>query len=819
MDSAASSLMRTLAPLVGIYELISFGDWIVKDTATVQDLDTRLHALTATADDYSKTVAYINTVAEDQHKKLNDLSDSYAKLRVLQNSGIITGQQTKGLFEGLNNAASNLGAGNDQLKQSFFGLAQGLASGTLHAEELNQVTEPMPGLMNSLDKALGQGAGGMRRLTNDGKVTSQMFAENLVKALHDFDGAAAATAQNINAKSTDINYSWTRLIKSFEPSTTAIFTPLQDGVKDVLDSTRQFNEAAMTVGETNVTASSLAQGAWAVTTSAISDDWDTLKAAGLGAAADTVSGWIASGDQMESNVKFVVNDMIGLFVGLGHSVGIIFGSLAINVSNTLDNAIAKASAAAGDVARMGVGDFSFSSSKAVVDKPLVNGWADAAAQLKIDLSTDYIGTFTEAVKGASVAYQGLADEQKKAAAEAEQAKAKNLQLAASHNAVGSSVGQLTAEQKKAATAEKSRHEDVLKTIAALQNELEVNRLNDKEKSLQAELYGKLLKAKGDERDIITSLVTQIHAEADAREAQKKGIDAGASALESEIDRYQKLTQSVNEYKYSQLLLAGVSPGNAVEIVAQSSVNDGIEKQQQKITDARTSLENYNKSLADTIAKTSDLGATNSAIFDGALGGLNTMSGAFDNMVKSITANTKALDELHKQQIANTNFEKTAITDINKARDPAQYLADLKIIADNKKIYALEERALNIENLKDSLTGIRQSASAMGSMFAENTAARKAFNIVSLAASVSERLADMAQLEVKAALAVLTQGQGDPYTAFARIAAMGAIVASILSAANAGTFRFGGNASSPGPQGMAPDTGTVLGDSTAKSQSI
>lgn len=825
MDSAASGLMRTLAPLVSIYELISFGDKVINDTATVQDLDTRLHSLTATAGDYAKTLGYINTVADDQHKKLNDLTDSYAKLRVLENSGIITGQQTKGLFEGLNNAASELGAGNDQLKQSFFGLAQGLASGVLHAEELNQVTEPMPGLMNSLDKALGQGAGGFRRLTNDGKITSEMFATTLVKALHDFDGAAAATAQNINAKSTDMSNSWTQLVTSFEPSTKAIFNPIADSAKSAIDATREFNEVAMTVGETNVSASSLAQAAWAVTTDAISNGWGILKAAGLGAASDTVSSWIVSGDQMKSNVKFVVNDMIGLFVGLGHSVGIIFGALAINVGNTLDNAIAKASAAAGDVARMGVGDFSFSSSKAVVNKPLVNGWADAAAQLKIDLSTDYIGTFTEAVKGAAVGYQTLANEQKKAADEAEQAKAKALQLAAAHTVAGSAAGQSAEAAKKAAAEAKKHAEAIIKEVDALNDQHQKLSLSERDYELSK------LAALG-MTDAVKASSIAVWDSIRAIEAQKKGIDAGESAMDAEIERYNKLTQSANEYKYSQLLLAGVSPGTAVEIVAKSSVSDDIEKRQKSIDDARSSLENYNKTIADTAAKTSDLGSVTSAVFDGALGGINTLAGAFDNMINSIDKSTAALEANQQAKIEIDKFQPATDKGID------QYLKDLKIKQDALTKNAKDELKYNTEIVNEKLSGTRQIAGAVSSMLKQGSTEQRAAHAIEMGLAGAELAMNALKIfgintvtaaetdsvgpsvtasaikgEAKAAEAVATQATAGPYIGFALMAAMAAAMAAI------GFMGGKSSVASMGPQGMSPDTGTVLGDPSAKSQSI
>jgi tape measure domain-containing protein len=827
IDSAASGLMRTLAPLVGFYQLISFGHKVVDDTAAVQDLDTRLHSLTKTAGDYAQTVDYITTVAEAHHKKINDLSDGYAKLRNLQNSGIITGQQTKGILEGLDNAASDLGASNEKLGQTYYGVAQGLAAGVLHAEELNQVTEPLPGLMQSLDKAAGLASGGFRRLTNDGKVTSQMFAETLVNALHDFDGAAAATAQNINAKSTDISNSWTRLVKSVEPTTSALWTPIQDGAKDALDSIREFNEAAITVGDTNVSASNLAKGAWDATTQVIKIGWASLEEAGLGAAADTVSGWIVSGDQMKSNVKFLVNDMIGLFVGFGHSVGIITATVATNFNNMIDNTKAKASAMAGDVARMGVGDFSFSSSKAVVEKPMVNAWDDIVSQLKTDLSTDYIGTFTKAVEGAAVAHQKLTDEQKKATDAAEQAKAKTLQAAAAHNTHGNAAGQSAEASKKAVSEAKKRADAIANEIAALNDQHQKLTLSERAYE-QAKLA-----AMGMEGAVLKSAMA-VWESNKALEAQKAGIDAGQSAMDAETERYNKLTQSVYEYQYSKLLLDGVSPGKAIEIVSQTKANDDIEKQRQAILDARSAFESYNNEISSAKSNMSDFGSISSAVFDGALGGISAMTGAFSNMIDSITQINVQLDEEIKKRTEIANAPVGSFADI-QARD--------KAIADSIK----KEEQLQTKKDLSVVAGTRQVAGAVSRMFAENTKARQVFHNIEMTmaavemamqakkiatelwgmgqvlaselASVGPSIAaSTARTEVKGLECVVTAGSnGDAYTAPARMALMAAILAG-LGVAVAG----GLNSGSTTLDLTQPETtgkGTVLGDPEAISQSL
>lgn len=67
-------------------------------------------------------------------------------------------------------------------------------------------------------------------------------------------------------------------------------------------------------------------------------------------------------------------------------------------------------------------------------------------------------------------------------------------------------------------------------------------------------------------------------------------------------------------------------------------------------------------------------------------------------------------------------------------------------------------------------------------------------------------------------AVLNQGQGDPYTAFARMAAMAAAVATLVG--NIGANFGGSGFSDTAAQRQATQgTGTVLGDSEAKSESI
>ena len=81
------------------------------------------------------------------------------------------------------------------------------------------------------------------------------------------------------------------------------------------------------------------------------------------------------------------------------------------------------------------------------------------------------------------------------------------------------------------------------------------------------------------------------------------------------------------------------------------------------------------------------------------------------------------------------------------------------------------------------------------------------------------------IAIKAAVsAVLTQGQGEPYSAWARMAAMAAAVAPLLASIGASIGAFSGGGGGPSSQSAEvrqakQGTGSILGDANAKSESI
>ena len=374
------------------------------------------------------------------------------------------------------------------------------------------------------------------------------------------------------------------------------------------------------------------------------------------------------------------------------------------------------------------------------------------------------------------------------------------------------------EENQAAKLAEKTAQEYAQLVYQMQKELALHGDNSKAAALQYDIENGLLDKYSEKQQI---RLFQLAGDQDFQEAQDKANQAEKSALESINDQYQKLTLSARNYYIETLKTQGVSPEGIQKALPIYDKTQAAESQKSAIDKSLQSLRQYNDSLDSANAKTQDLGAVSSSVFDGALGGVNQLSGVFNHLVDAIEKNVKALDSLHKKQQENTDLGKT-LDQVQRdhLEETVGGVDALKKkqaeVHSNALKYAQEEKDLSAQNLQTTLHGVSQMAGAMSQMFAENSKGRKAFHTIQMAFSAVEMAQELKGLAVKAAAAVLEQGKGDPYSAFARIAAMTAVVAGIVAAAG-GSFSAGGGSSAPAQ--VNTGTGTVLGDPNAQSDSV
>jgi tape measure domain-containing protein len=708
----AASALGAMRGTIATLGLAALAVDLLRTVEQIQNIELRLKGLTKSASDYAGAQEYLSTISKQHHKNNLDMTGSFAGLLAIEQTGIITRQQSKALLEGLSNVQSATGASADALKSSTIGLSQALSMGTLQWEEMKQVTEPLPGFMVKIAEAAGytgkSAVGDFKAVVSAGQITSDMFGRIMVDALASYEGAAAKAGGTVTAHYSDIKNAWIDLSKELE-------RPVSDTLTPIL----------------NAAAASL---------NGIVDGIKYLKS--LDAVGD--GGMRAPG-----------------YVKPTHSAE--FNTLLSDPFKQVQKT-AKLTTDQKDVILIGEEYLRYLSKEKDTEKEITKSKNDAASATK-----------------------------------------KHAE------AIAHEIATLNDQHLKLSLSERDYE---LSKLAALG-------MSDAVKASSIAVW-----------DSIQAL-----------ESQKKGIEAGASALDAEKDRYDKLTMSVNEYLYTQLLAKGVSPGTAVETVAQAHVNDGIENKQKGIDDARSAMEQYAKSVDSAASKTRDLEATNNALFDSALGGISTLAGAFSNLGKTIATNTDAYAAQAIQAGKNSAFENELSNRSQEQikKNNGQYLMDLNTLSIAKAKTVKESAALDAKSTMDAIAGSRQIAGAVSKMFAENSKGRQAMHNVETTLAVIEmalsakkvalELAGFAETmfahsasiapfvagetvkaEAAATTAVAEQAGAGPYIGFAMMAAM--------AAAMVGLGLMGGKGSgSVSRPALSPETGTVLGDPAAGSNSV
>jgi hypothetical protein len=177
--------------------------------------------------------------------------------------------------------------------------------------------------------------------------------------------------------------------------------------------------------------------------------------------------------------------------------------------------------------------------------------------------------------------------------------------------------------------------------------------------------------------------------------------------------------------------------------------------------------------------------------------------AFGTAGDSITKVTSALDAFGKRQAK-----------IAEERGNADMLLRNGKISEIEHLEYVEQ--LNQENAKNRMAGYGAMTSAAAGFFGEQSRGYEALMGVSKVFHAAELAMTLAELVPKGISAVLSQGEGDPYSAFGRMAAMAAIVTGLGVAI--GSVSGGGGVPLSESRQKKQGTGSVLG-SDAKSESI
>jgi len=311
--------------------------------------------------------------------------------------------------------------------------------------------------------------------------------------------------------------------------------------------------------------------------------------------------------------------------------------------------------------------------------------------------------------------------------------------------------------------------EINKIVEALKFENSQIGKNSVEQRINTELRAAGVSATSAEGQAIASLVTQIEAKSAAIKAaadEDTRIRKAASDAQQAFDKAaeDETTRRFNLYK-DQLREKTDALAELNEMLSKTSIES-------------TGATSFGDSLTDGISQT--------------ITAMNKLNSTYEKERELIEENAAIKASILEQTLAGSKEQEAMLSKLSKK--------------ENKENEIL---------FKNQISGYREMFSTAKELYGEQSKERKKLHQIEQAFAAIEIALNLKKALSAAVTAIATQGSGDPYTAFARVAAMIGLMGSVLAMAGGS---LGGSSSSSGGASAAT-AGTVLGDPSAQSESV
>lgn len=224
LESVSTQLSRIQQLYVGIQAVQGLGSGIADITRRADEyknLAARVKLVSDTTGEAATAQAALFDIAQKQQVAVPELTQLYVRLAGSMRS--MGRDQTESLqvTEAVTLGLRISGASAQESASAMLQLSQAFGSGTLRGEEFNAVNEASPRLMQALADGMGVAKESLRGLAEDGKITSQVMGDALIKALAQLKAEAATLPETVGGAFTRMSNALTRYIGEADKSSGA----------------------------------------------------------------------------------------------------------------------------------------------------------------------------------------------------------------------------------------------------------------------------------------------------------------------------------------------------------------------------------------------------------------------------------------------------------------------------------------------------------------------------------------------------------------------------------------------------------------------
>jgi tape measure domain-containing protein len=798
VESISRSLNQVKNLVGGLFLLNEFeqaGRMLFRLSDEYANLNGQIALVAESAAAQDRIFEQVRSIANDTGQALNGVATLTTRtIRALTSSGEVASEAiSKGLrlTDVISNAVLVSGASQAEANAGIIQLSQGLASGVLRGEEFNSVMEQTPRIAIALSDALGVTLGQLRAMAAEGELTTDVVTNALLSQ-------AAAVKAEADSIPPTIGRAWTALVNEVgvfigkTSEATDAGQTLATAIQGVADNLTTIFEGLIRLVEVLV----------------------LLIAARLTSA---IAGWVAANISLTASISGTTIAQLRLNGALlaatlqmravATAAGLARGALAL-----VGGPVGVAVLAAGAVGMLAMRSRTAEQDMEELEKRVLSltGRLEELTRVELQRGLDDI----------NAAMVSAADELRRIEGVLEfRAQNNDFVQANPDSAAAKRIAADTAELERQAEAARQRLvalgeqglvladrldqtaesiRNVGTSAEALPNADLIDPLSGQVAKLEEQL---LVLTRGE--DALLAHREQIALAAAAQQDAADNTTVNTSAVTAYFVEIRRLTGAIDASRKAQEAATRADQDRAaqqrqVQVFEQQAV--ALQAEIEALRGGEQAWAAYQQSVFEaqqiaqlgpdaTEAQIEEIRALSAELFE--------LRGAFDDLGD--------LDDPIEALIAKFDglIPPSLIDEIREVEQALEDALNPEQVTDLQQILgALRQQMLQgfVGASQQALSSIQQLARQGSKEYAALEVAIQALNVVS------------------AIGAILNQGTGDPYTAWARMAAMASAVAGLVGSLNANFGGLGGNSDAANQQALQ-GTATVLGDADAKSESI
>lgn len=230
--SAIKSIGVAAAAYLSARELVGYSQaWV--------SIENRIKQVSESQAQFSQSMDAVYSVAQNARSSLEGTAELYQRIAASTGDLGVNQQQVVQVTQNISKAMSASGVSAAAAEGALVQLGQAFASGVLRGQELNSVLEQAPGLAQAVANGLGVAVGDLRKLGEQGKLTSKQVFEAILSQTRAIDDQFARAQTTIAGAFQVLENSATRAIGSLDSTlgVSKAFTEAMVSLSKSLDST------------------------------------------------------------------------------------------------------------------------------------------------------------------------------------------------------------------------------------------------------------------------------------------------------------------------------------------------------------------------------------------------------------------------------------------------------------------------------------------------------------------------------------------------------------------------------------------------------